>query len=353
MKRRDFIAKGAAGALTVSTLGCSNRKYNSTVPDHHKDGVPKGKLGVTDITLSKFGFGSHIKENHGKISKKREHLIRTAFDYGITTFDIYDRELGCYQYKPMGKYLAPIINDVVLSVILLPDKGRSIEEELHYDLKALGRDYIDMVRIPSFAPGVNEEGPDYNWEWWEDIFRFKEQGKIRAVGVPIHFPEQVDYLLKVNYPLDFVIFPFNFYHNIGWPPDKHPDNFVPLAVRLRERNISVITMKPFAGDVLIDHLKDFGKKRNPDLSFTRVSLRYVINSGLSPDTTFTGMNSIDEFNENIPAYLNPEMDDDEKDFLDEIKKVADEKAQALLPPHYQFLEKWAMKPAKSMTMKII
>ncbi len=69
MKRRDFIAKGVAGALTVSTLGCSNRKYNSTVPEHHKDGVPKGKLGSTDITVSKFGFGSHINENRGNDKK--------------------------------------------------------------------------------------------------------------------------------------------------------------------------------------------------------------------------------------------------------------------------------------------
>lgn len=351
MKRRDFIAKGAAGAISVSALRCSKREYDYTVSEPIKDNVQKVKLGATDLTVSTLGFGSHIKGGFKKINKEREYLIRTAYDYGVTTFDVYDRELGCYQYKPMGKYLAPVIDKVVISIILLPDKGRSIEEELHYDLKSFGRDYIDMVRIPSFAPGVYEEGPVYEWEWWEDIFRFKEQGKIRAVGVPFHFPEQVDYLLKVNYPIDFVIFPFNFYHNIGWPPDKHPGDFVPLAARLREKNISVVTMKPFAGDVLVDYLKNTGKKINQELSYTCTALRYIINSGLNPDTTFTGMNSINEFNENITAYLNPEMTSEEREFLDEIKKVADEKSQALLPPHYQFLGKWVMKSTNGQKLK--
>ena len=351
MKRRDFIAKGTAGALTLSASGCSKREYNFTVPEHYKDGVPKGKLGSTDITVSKFGFGSHIKENHGKISKKREHVIRAAFDYGITTFDIYDRELGCYQYKPMGKYLAPVINDVVISVILLPDKDRSIEEELHYALKTFGRDYIDMVRISSYAP--NHTARNYKWEWWEDLIRFKEQGKIRALGVPIHFLDDIEYLMEIKYPIDYVIFPFNFYHNIGWPPDKHPGDFVPLATRLREKNISVVTMKPFAGDVLIGPLKEAGKKVNPDISFTRAALRYVINSGLNPDTTFTGMNNFIEFNENITAYLNPEMSDDEREFLEELKKIADKTAQTYLPHHYQFLENWTMKSANDRAVKII
>ena len=62
MKRRDFIAKGSAGALTVGTLGCSNLKNNYRAPEHNKVKVPKGTLGSTDIIVSKFGFGSHLNE---------------------------------------------------------------------------------------------------------------------------------------------------------------------------------------------------------------------------------------------------------------------------------------------------
>ena len=102
-------------------------------------------------------------------------------------------------------------------------------------------------------------------------------------------------------------------------------------------------MKPFAGDYFIKTLKNTSAEINPDLSFNQAALRYVLNSGLEPDTTFMGMNLFNEFLENIQAYYDPEISDDEQVLLDEVKTVAEKKAHAVLPDHYRFLDEWAPK----------
>ena len=308
-------------------------------------GIETTELGTTGIMVSKFGFGSHVSRRN--TGTKREYMIREAIDRGMNVFDIYDGEGNTLQYEPMAKYFAPVNNDVVISISVLPYGSRTFEEQFHRDLKVFDRDYIDMVRIHAYSPDRSEPGTPDKWEWWDYLFNFKEQGKIRALGVPIHFPDEIEYLLDGDYPIDFVMFPYNFYHNIGWPPDVSPGDFNPLAIRLRERGLGVVTIKPFAGDYFINTLNNTAADINPELSFTQAALRYIINSGLEPDTTFTGINHFEEFLENIQAYYEPDMTDDEQVLLDEVKVVAEKKAHAVLPDHYRFLDKWAPKTINS------
>ena len=290
------------------------------------------ELGTTGIMVSKFGFGSHVLSEHRNNKSLREYMIRTAYDYGVTTFDVYNDHT---KYEDVGKYLAPVINDVVLSINQrMVNKNTTIGEVVDYALNAFNRDTIDMVRM---GWGINEN-------YWAELFDYREQGKVRAVGVATHDPDtQSIQELIDTYPFDFVLMPYNFYHNIGWPPDLIPVDFTPLAQTLREKGIGIATMKPFAGDYFIDTLKEEAANINPELSFTQAALRYVLNSGLEPDTSFTGMNLFNEFLENVQAYYEPEISDDEYTLLDEVKAVAEKKAHAVLPDHYRFLDKWAPK----------
>ncbi len=291
------------------------------------------ELGTTGITVSKFGFGSHIYEENA--GSEREKTIRTALDHGVTTFDIYNTDQGAHQYEPLGTYLAPVINDVVLSICYEEQKGVTLEDKLDNDLRLIGREYIDMYRLHSWSPD------DADWHLYEDLFRLRDAGKIRAVGVPIHQMSDLEPVLEAyENELDYVFFPYNFYHNIGWPPELHPE-FPTLAQTLREKGIGVVSIKPFAGDYFIGTLREAAASINPDLSFTQAALRYVLNSGLEPDTTFTGMNHFSEFVENIQAFHEPEMSDDEQVLLDGVKAVAEKTAHAVLPDHYRFLDSWA------------
>ncbi len=343
MKRRDFIKHGTVGALSMGLTGCGAGSLKSIQLERRlapfttrpSGTMPMGEIGKTGIKVSRFGFGSHMVKDMVPYTKQREYMIREAYDLGVTIFDVYDREFEIYQYEPMGKYLAPVIDDVVISIAILPYDGRTLEQELQRDMKCFGRDYIDMVRIHAYT---TDSEP---WKYWDDLFRFKEKGYIRAVGIPVHDWENLELPLK-EYPLDYVIFPYNFYHNIGWI-DERPDNFDSLPAKLREKGVGVITMKPFAGDYLVAPFIDIARNfiQDPDLRFPQAALRYVINSGMDPDTTLTGMFNLSHVYENIAAYYQPQMSDEERELLSNVKNIAKISARAWLPDHYKWLENWA------------
>ncbi len=344
MKRRHFFTAAAAlGAGTAA--GCSRavkvKQELSPYAFDTKVAKPVGtmtysELGTTGIKVSKFGFGSHMRQDIVPFEKEREFMIREAHDLGITLFDIYDKEQECYQYEPMGRYLKPVINDVVISISILPWDGRTLEQEMERDLRAFGRDHIDMVRIHSYTSDSS------NWVQWESLFKWKEQGKIRAVGIPIHNLDNIREPLE-KLPLDYVIFPFNFYHNWTWLSNElavgRHDSFDDLVTELRSRGIGVVTMKPHAGDDLVWPFKRLAAESDPSVNLGKADLKYVINSGLDIDTTLSGMYYPYHVYENVDAYFNPAMTDAERLVL---KKIRD---KARITAHnwyrrYQFLEAW-------------
>ncbi|MFC1694390.1 hypothetical protein ACFL1R_12905, partial [Candidatus Latescibacterota bacterium] len=329
--------------LTITEPGSYTIDMVASLYNYRVDGVPKGRLGNTNVIVSKFGFGGHIYPHNLGNVKEREYLLREAFDYGVTTFDAdHDTFRNAHQFEKVGKYLAPVINDVVISCILSPFDGRTPEEQLEYDLRLFGKDHIDMVHY--FANSLKTPGSGKNRRLWEDLFRFREQGKIRAVGVPIHDPNDIDLdLLLKEYPVDFVMFPYNFHHNSSFPLGKYQNGFDTYAQFLRKRGVGVVTMKPFATEYFCDTFLEAAKAINPDVRFHLAALRYVINSEMAPDITFSAMNYICEFRENVQAYLKPEMTDEERELLDKLRDVALKNAH-VLPEHYRFLEKWIPRP---------
>ena len=140
--------------------------------------------------------------------------------------------------------------------------------------------------------------------------------------------------------------PITSYHNICWLNEPE-DNFDSIPARLREHSVGLLTMKPFAGDYLVQPFIDIARyyAKAPEISFPQAALRYVINSGMNPATTLTGMYNLPHLYENIEAYYNPKMSDEEQKLLDSIKDIAVHSASAWLPEHYQWLEDWAPKTA--------
>ena len=354
MKRRDFLTSGACGAAALSTVGCSSLGPRSMkivrrkpVPETDILKVTKPKpgagslkireVGRTGIKVTNFAFGSHIPTALVPFEKERGEIIRQALDHGITTFDVYDKEQNCFQYEPMGRHLKDVINDVVISITCTPYDGRSFEEEFHRDLKAFGRDYIDMVRIHTYNP----DRPD--WENWEKLFKYKEQGKIRAVGIPIHWEKDLDHVLD-NVPIDYVLMPYNFYHNLLYTGENIGD-IDPLGKRLKDKGIGVVAMKAMASEWFMPHFVGAAKKlgANDELSLAQAMLKFVINSELDPDTSLVGMWSMNDLYDILPAYFNPRMSAEEADLLEKMRTYAKITAEAVLPDKYRFLHKLAQK----------
>ena len=349
MKRRKFLASSVCGAMGMSLAGCSTLGFGKTdikqerTPQEFEKKVPKPKgtmpmaeLGSTGIKISKFGFGSHMMGELLKREDVREWMIREAYDLGMTLFDVYDVEGRAFQYEPMGRYLAPMINDVVISISLWPYEGRTPEQEFERVLKLFGRDYIDMVRIHNYKDHRDDVS---EWDWWDKLFKWKEEGKIRAVGVPVHQRDDMKAPLA-ELPIDYVILPYNFYHNYAWSgyvPDKFDSDF-PV---IHKKGIGLITMKPFASDGLVTPFKRLAARYDDsgEVNYAKACLRYVQNSDINVDSCIGGMNNPYHVYENMDAYFNPEMSDEEKKVLKKIRKTAKIVAKNLLPEHYQFLEK--------------
>ncbi len=357
MKRRSFISKSTMGALGMSLAGCSavrpgkvTLKEERTPIDFNKKvpkpvgTMPMGEIGTTGIKVSKFGFGSHMTTELVKYKKEREWMIHEAFDMGVNLFDVYDYEFGIYQYEPMGKYLAPMINDVVISITTWPYDGRNIEKQFERDLRVFGRDYIDIVRIHAWKNTTDEKElanqVGHKWDWWEKLFRLKEKGYIRAVGIPVHIKEDLE-LVLAELPLDFVIIPYNFYHNWSWSAKK-PTKWASTVKKLREKGIGVITMKPFTGDNCVTPFRRLAEQydESGEVKFTQACLRYIINSGLNADATLGGMYNPYHVYENIEAYFKPDMSDQERKVLRKVRNTARLTAKHILPDHYKFLEDW-------------
>lgn len=348
MKRRSFLAAGTSALVGAGAMGCSTIKVTQKHSEPAFDKVaPKpvgqmkyNELGKTGIKVPHFGFGSHVRSDLIPFEKERERMILEACDYGVNFFDVYDHEQKCYQYEPMGRYLKHVKNDVTISISILPWEGRTLEQEMERDLRLFNRDYIDMVRIHTYFK------TDKNWGRWDQLFKWKEEGKIRAVGIPIHGVEELNEPLE-NYPIDYVIFPYNFYHNWAWlgyeRRRQYSKDFDTLAASLKAKGIGTIGMKPFASEWLITTLMELGEKldKTGEVNVATASLKYALTSDAALDTVIGGMYYPHHVRENIQATFNPKMTVAERDTLVEIRKRAKVVAQHHLPDHYKFLENWA------------
>jgi aryl-alcohol dehydrogenase-like predicted oxidoreductase len=345
MRRREFV-KNAVGLASLGLSGCSaariqqqaiKPKIHNFSPENMTVKVPKpsgtmpmGELGSTGIKVSKYGFGSHTPEELMKYPKEREHMLLEGYDLGIRLFDVYPP-----QYETTGNYLQPIEKDIAISMFGDKPKTGTVEEDLVRIMKMFGRDHIDMVRLHSHSPARE------NWGVWEDLFKLKEKGMIRAVGLPIHYPEESTVVLK-TYPIDFVLLPYNFYHNILYT-GKKPGDFNPAIGELRRKGIGIVVMKPFASEWFISHLIQVARQldEGKEASLPQAAIRYILNSGLNPDATLGGMWYLNDVYENVAAYFKPKMNDQEKRLLEKVKKHAVLLEDACVPKRYAFLKRWA------------
>jgi aryl-alcohol dehydrogenase-like predicted oxidoreductase len=344
MKRREFIGIGASGIVTLGGTGCTGlKRYNfepeyaemtwgmQTLNEPKNGSMGMKEIGNTGIKVSNLCFGSHMPVTAVPYERFRQKLIRDAYSCGINFFDVYDEGQDIYQYEPMGKHLAPMINDVVISIVHRPYNGRTSEEEMERVLRLFKRDHIDLVR----GRGT------INSPVWDTLFRMKEKGYIRAVGMSTHEHEAIQPYVD-QLPLDFMLFPYNFNQNIAFANDP-PDDFVPLTQKCRDKGMGILTMKAFCGDYLATPFDKIGLditgRGGP--RFAPAALRYVLNSGIEADSVYTGMYTYAHLNQNLTAFYNNRMTDEESVLLSKLSKIADKHASAWLPDHYKWLTNWS------------
>jgi aryl-alcohol dehydrogenase-like predicted oxidoreductase len=166
-------------------------------------------LGNSDLQLTSIGFGAWAigggnwefawgpQDDNESIAAIHRALdlglnwIDTAAIYGLGhSEEMVGRALKTTRHKPYVFTKCSMRWDETRS-IYRSLKGKSLAEELEGSLRRLGRETIDLYQIHWPNPEAEIE------EGWEALERFREQGKVRWIGVSNFSVEQMKRALKI------------------------------------------------------------------------------------------------------------------------------------------------------------
>lgn len=136
-------------------------------------------LGRTGITVNKNGFGALPIQ---RISEEEAvHLLRKAYDNGITYFDTA-RWYTDSEHK-VGLAFEGMRDKVFIATKTGATSAEGFWQDLETSLKELRTDCIDLYQFhnPSFCPRPGDESGLY-----DAALEAKEQGKIRHIGITNH-----------------------------------------------------------------------------------------------------------------------------------------------------------------------
>jgi predicted aldo/keto reductase-like oxidoreductase len=223
-------------------------------------------------------------------------------------------------------------------VISLVSVEKDVRAEIEGALRIFETDFIDLYRIVyRDADNYSKGDDDLNI-----LFKMREEGKIRAVGVVAH--EEPGVLAAVeNTPVDYIMMPINFHHNKGWWDDK-PDTYSKVLPLCREKKIGILGIKPMGGDPMMAYAQYLGYLapgyRGP--SYPKAALRYLWQSQ-DIASSLPSMNTVAEVYDALDAIWRPELTKEDREVLKKLSRAADKTFGAYLPPKYKWMETWRIR----------
>lgn len=191
--RRSFLAAGmvlpAAGLASVRAPGAAFYQTPAALPVR--------TLGKTGMKVTRLGFGCMITSDPSVISR--------AVDMGITYFDTARRYQQGNNERMVGAALKQARSRITLSSKSGGKTKAEAMQDLETSLKELGTDHLDIwfMHARDEAAAI----PDECLEAWTAA---KKEGKIRAIGVSTHNPNNiVDRVLQTGI-FDVVLVQYNF-----------------------------------------------------------------------------------------------------------------------------------------------
>lgn len=291
-------------------------------------------LGKTGITVSEVGFGSHLKKFNVENPEHRRKQIEVGIEKGINLFDIYEHSYK--QFDPMSVALDYVRDEVVISLVTVWRAVDEVMDEVEYALRVFKRDCIDLYRVVLGG----------NWDDSEQrltaLMKAKEQGKIRAVGGVVHYPEHLlEALSKYPEILEYMLVPASFCAPLLIREDRE------LVPAIRKSNVGIIAMKPMgAADEeggYIFKLNPKGeaieKLRQKGLSLGKLAIKYLLQSDVIA-SVLPAMNSVEEVLENVTASGDGPLTSDEEEFLQIYREEAERTFGQILPEKDYWITPW-------------
>jgi predicted aldo/keto reductase-like oxidoreductase len=332
MKRRTFLRGVGTASAALPVLGCNDVLMSSAFDNiTPKREIVKRTLGKTGIQISILGFGSHMTDALVSNPTLRDKMIKAGYEGGINVFDVYDH--GLKQFNPMGQSLKDFRKEVVISLVIMQSLS-NIQAEIDGALKSFITDYIDLYRLFT----VDDTRMNY-------LENNKKAGKIRAIGIVSHDAnEAMGYLDRYGDRLDYLMLPFNFYHNRGIYNDAgYPANdYSALIPRCKSMNLGILGIKPLGNDAMVEFARSKNFFNDPNANVVQAMLRYVYQNE-DVHTNFAAMNSMQEAVTNLESAYTPQISDYERTMLDNLSAQVGAAKGAYLPDNYKWMENWRVK----------
>ena len=269
--RRDFLQRSALAATGVLLAPLAGRAAEPVQPAFF-DPYGTVTLGGSKVKTSRFCLGTGMRggnreSNHTRMGKaKFEALIHGSFERGTRMFDLADL-YGTHPFViPALKGIPRDRFEITTKMWCFPG-GIPEPERPDADvvvarfLKELQTDYIDLFLLHCVT---SAKWPEDLRKQMDILSKFKEQGKIRALGVSCHSLVALEAAVKEPW-VDSVHTRINpFAMSMDGPVDK----VVPVLKALKAAGKGVVGMK-LVGE---GRLRDQPDKRQE-------SLKFVLNLG--------------------------------------------------------------------------
>ncbi|MCL2717457.1 MAG: aldo/keto reductase [Lachnospiraceae bacterium] len=258
------------------------------------------KLGKTNLTVSKIGFGGiPIMTGHesiflarlkGSLYTESLETIRYAFGKGInfydTAIDYRDSE------KIIGEALCNVRKEVILATKSKALSYDKMINDITSSLKNLQTDYIDLFQL-HYVKNSNALEQIMNPEngAFKALLEKKEEGAIRFIGLASHNPFVFKEAIDANL-FDTIQLPLNLL-------EHECNHIIEIA---KNNNVGTIAMKPYAGGALTNSLVKLTELGLSNQELKEIALSYVYSTDVS--ITIPGMGTKSEVDENIQILLN-------------------------------------------------
>ncbi len=367
--RRQFVREGSAlvaCAVAGNALAATGSKPDPKNIVNYNPKMRYRRLGKTNLMLSEISLGGHWKDRGGggawdtfandqvpaDVVKNRTEVVSACIDAGVNYLDITTAaECLAYGAALKGRRDKMIIgaDDHRLGPRNPANSNvKALVHNVDECLRRLGTDYLDIWRVQALQRGGHTDG---EVAVWIDAYqKIHQAGKAKHFGISSHTRPWIQHVIERFPEIEMVVFPCTAKtKEKGQKPARdsvvegdmvqgwHSDTTKSVFQSVREKDVGLVTIKPFVGGFLFKSaakfpVMDAGKKEHNDLA--RLVLQCILTND-AITAVVPGVTTVYEVENAVRASSTRElgMSAREEQWL---ARMADECWQSL-PEHYAWL----------------
>ncbi len=326
LSRRSFLKYTGTAVIGASMLG-KNEFANSNGPHYKPEtGMLYRRLGKTELMISEICLGNasiSLSQQLGpflfkKWLRDRGAIINKLLDLGgniFSTDEMYHNTI-----ELLGEAVKHRQKEVYFAIGLNPRTEPEMRSSLEKALKQLYTETIDLAFL--HASGNDES--------FEALRKFRQEGKVRFIGMSCHDPRMHTWAIKKGY-VDWIHIPYNRLSRMKQGPIDLPGTESVLKLA-KENDVGVIVIKPMTGNFIphwaketvdpevqeiMKKLKNYGPE-----NLYQAMLKWILQNP-NVASCAVGMDTVQQVVENVEAVKTRKLSVVQQELLDMYANHAD------------------------------